>query len=307
MAVILHIETSTQVCSVGLSREGEWLAVREDRSKNYSHSALLTVFMEEVMKEAAVKAKEIDAVAVSRGPGSYTGLRIGVSAAKGFCYAMDIPLIAVDTLKALTISTMASVNSDPDNVADSPKGSEAPAGGESRITATGIPGKLKASGASAGNEFPRTAKGPGGKRKASGDSTRSIPEEDRDSGASSERKVLWCPMIDARRMEVYYALFTSGLEEVKPTAAEVITEESFKELLDHHQVIFCGDGAEKCRQVIDSPNAVFVPDSLPSVQGMLSLAEAHFKRGDFVDVAYFEPYYLKDFVAGKPKVKGLYS
>ena len=249
MAVILHIETSTRVCSVGLSREGEWLAVREDRSQNYSHSALLTVFMEEVMKEAAVKADEVDAVAVSRGPGSYTGLRIGVSAAKGFCYALDIPLIAVDTLKALTVSTMAFVNSNPDDAAGSPKALEAPTG----------------------------------------------------------PNVLYCPMIDARRMEVYYALFTPGLKEVKPTAAEVITEQTFRELLEHHQVIFFGDGAEKCRQVIDSPNAVFIPDSLPSVRGMLSLAEDQFNRKDFVDVAYFEPYYLKDFVAGKPKVKGLYS
>ncbi|MFP4064217.1 MAG: tRNA (adenosine(37)-N6)-threonylcarbamoyltransferase complex dimerization subunit type 1 TsaB [Bacteroidales bacterium] len=283
--MILHIETSTQVCSVGLSREGEWLAVREDRSKNYSHSALLTVFMEEVMKEAAVTADEVDAVAVSRGPGSYTGLRIGVSAAKGFCYAMDIPLIAVDTLKALAVSTMAFVNFNPDNAVDN----------------------LSASGAFARNEFPMTTKDPGGKRKASGDSTRSIPEEDRDPGVPPGRRVLWCPMIDARRMEVYYALLTSDLEEVKSTAAEVITEQSFKQLLEHQQVIFSGDGAEKCRQVIDSPNAVFVPDSLPSVGGMLSLAEDQFKRKDFVDVAYFEPRYLKDFVAGKPKVKGLYS
>ena len=260
MAVILHIETSTRVCSVGLSREGEWLAVREDRSQNYSHSALLTVFMEEVMKEAAVTADGIDAVAVSRGPGSYTGLRIGVSAAKGFCYALDIPLIAVDTMKALAAVTAASLPSGPASVSGKPK-----------VTAADIP----------------------------------VQPDEPNTGGSSD--ILYCPMIDARRMEVYYALFTPGLKEVKPTAAEVITEKTFREVLEHHQVIFCGDGAEKCRQVIDNPTAVFIPDSLPTVKGMLPLAEDQFNREDFVDVAYFEPYYLKDFVAGKPKVKGLYS
>ncbi len=246
MGVILYIETSTRVCSVGLSRDNNWLAIREDRSRDYSHSALLTVFMEEVLKEAGVEPTEVDAVAVSRGPGSYTGLRIGVSAAKGFCFALDIPMIAVDTLKALTANMV-----DPESSAtmDSPKNPALTDGSD----------------------------------------------------------VLYCPMIDARRMEVYYALFTPGLKEIKPTVAEVITADTFGELLENHRIVFCGDGAGKCRQVIDSPNALFFPDNLPSVKGMLQLAGEQFGRKDFVDLAYFEPYYLKDFVAGKPKVKGLYS
>ena len=268
--MILYIETSTQVCSAGLSHDGKWLALREDRSRDYSHSALLTVFMEEVLKEAAVNANEVDAVAVSRGPGSYTGLRIGVSAAKGFCYALDIPLIAVDTLKALTANLIGSDSSD--SAATPP---------DPGTTATDPGTTPSCSAATSGSQ--------------------------KDPALTDGPDILYCPMIDARRMEVYYALFSPGLKEVKPTAAEVITADTFGELLEKHRIVFFGDGAEKCRQLIDSPNALFFPDILPSVKGMLSLAEDQFRRRDFVDVAYFEPYYLKDFVAGKPKVKGLYS
>jgi len=279
--VILYIETSTQVCSAGLSHDGKWLALREDRSRDYSHSALLTVFMEEVLKEAGIEAGDVDAVAVSRGPGSYTGLRIGVSAAKGFCFGLDIPLIAVDTLKALTASL---IGPDPGTT---PSGSGATAQDPGTTT----------SGSGA------TAPDPGATPSGSVASSES-PKKPALTGGPD---VLYCPMIDARRMEVYYALFTPGLKEVRPTAAEVITADTFGELLEKQRIVFFGDGAEKCRQLIDSPNALFFPDILPSVRGMLQLAEEQYRRKDFVDVAYFEPYYLKDFVAGKPKVKGLYS
>lgn len=240
MPVILHIETTTKACSVGLSNNGKMIALREIVSQEYSHSSVLTVFMHEVMLAANVKAVEIDAIAVSKGPGSYTGLRIGVSAAKGLCYALDIPLIAVDTMKAMAATAVLKLVSS--KCCISPKAIEA----------------------------------------------------------------VFCPMIDARRMEVYYALFRYDLLQMQQTRAEVINENTFQKLLEDYKIFFFGDGAEKCRDIIKSPNALFMDDIWPSASGMVEEAERIFDLGAFVDLAYFEPFYLKDFVAGKPKVKGLY-
>ncbi len=240
MAVILLIETSTRVCSVGLAINGCVKAIREDHSEQYSHSSLLTVFMDEVISEAGLGRDDISAVAVSSGPGSYTGLRIGVSAAKGFCFALDVPLIAVDTMEALATHAL-DVISDRDET----------------ISPVAIEGLL-------------------------------------------------CPMIDARRMEVYHALLRADLSVFMPTSARVIDSDSFSEVLKAQKMFFFGDGAAKCKDVIQSPNAFFVEDIYPSVTGMVQSAFRKYQQKEFVDVAYYEPFYLKDFVAGKPKVKGLY-
>ncbi len=242
MAVILNLETSTRVCSAGIARQGQMVSLREDHSGSHSHASLLAVFIGEVIREAGLNPTDVEAVAISRGPGSYTGLRIGASAAKGFCYALDIPLIAVDTMKALTVHAM-------------------------HILSAGHPGLAIAPGTD----------------------------------------LLFCPMIDARRMEVYYAVFRSDLSVTENTRATVIGEDSFDKLLTSHTVVFFGDGASKCESVIDKPNALFAANIWPSALGMAGESFRMFKKREFADVAYFEPFYLKDFVAGTPRVKGLHS
>ncbi len=230
MASILNIETATRVCSVALAIDGTVKSIRESHVAN-SHSELITLFVDEVMNEAGIPFPQLDAVSVSKGPGSYTGLRIGVSTAKGFCYALDKPLIAINTLKAM---------------------------------AAGMAKLVK------GENF------------------------------------LLCPMIDARRMEVYAAVFNTELEEIKPTEAVIVDENSFSELLSANKIIFAGDGAPKCKEVLShQPNATFTDEFHPSTAYMTELSEQKFRQNDFEDIAYFEPYYLKDFVAGIPKVKGL--
>lgn len=189
--------------------------------------------MDEVIKEAGITLNDLDAVTVSEGPGSYTGLRIGVSAAKGFCYALDIPLIAMGTLISMT---------------------------------TGI------------INFPEFA----------------------------EEEFLFCPMLDARRMEVYCAIYNKKLETIKEITAEIIDVSSFSEMLAKNKIIFFGDGAEKCKELLQSnPNAFFMKDVYPSAKNMISLSLNKFSQKQFEDVVYFEPFYLKEFVAGKPNVKGL--
>ncbi len=241
MPVILHIETSTTVCSAGVSKDGELVAVREDNSGSYSHSSVLTGFVDEVIAGAGLKPADISAVAVSSGPGSYTGLRIGVSVAKGFCYALDTPLISVDTMLALADNALGLLNKEKQIIS--------PAAIETTL----------------------------------------------------------CPMIDARRMEVYHALFGYDLSNIEDTRASIIDENSFAGILESRKIVFFGDGAAKCKDVIKSRNAFFLDGVWPSVRGMVREAEKKFSKGDFVDVAYFEPFYLKDFVAGKPRVKGLYT
>jgi tRNA threonylcarbamoyladenosine biosynthesis protein TsaB len=233
---LLHIETATRVCSVALSIDGMIISKRESSEKNI-HSSIITLFINEILEEAGLEFSGLDAICVSKGPGSYTGLRIGVSTAKGLCYALDKPLIAVGTLQALAWGARRQI--------------------------------------------------------------RSI-------SAHLNEKILFCPMIDARRMEVYYALFDPDLKQVRDTRAEVIHADSFNEYFKDHEIWFTGDGAEKCREFFSGqPNARFTENPLPSAGYLAELAEQHFKAGHFDDTAYFEPFYLKDFIPGIPKVKGL--
>jgi tRNA threonylcarbamoyladenosine biosynthesis protein TsaB len=219
---ILQIETATTSCSVALARDGVVLGLKEIDQRNI-HAEVITVYIDELIKNACISYAAIDAVAVSSGPGSYTGLRIGVSTAKGLCFALDKPLIAVDTLAAM---------------------------------AKGV--------------------------------------------AHADAGLLLCPMIDARRMEVFTAMFDAQGNVKRPTAAEIIDENSFAGILSDHQVLFFGDGAEKCREALShSANARFLPGFVNSAEYLTVIAADKFVKGDFVDVAYFEPYYLKDFIAGK--------
>ncbi len=236
MGKILNIETATRVCSVALSDGGKVVALQETNTQN-SHAEQITVFSEEIIFKASIGFSDLDAIAVSKGPGSYTGLRIGVSTAKGFCYSLDKPLISVGTLKALT---------------------------------AGIVNKMKETG-------------------------------------EKVEELLFCPMIDARRMEVYSAIFDYQLQEVREIKAEVITENSFSNYFDAgKKIVFVGDGAAKCKNILGQiQEAVFPEEFLPSAAYMAPLAEEKFKNKDFENTAYFEPFYLKDFIPGIPRVKGL--
>ena len=224
MALILLIETATSVCSVALTRDGQLVSFRERNEPNI-HASQLTVYIEAVMKEARVKFKDLSAVAVSKGPGSYTGLRIGVSTAKGLCYALNIPLIAVDTLKAMASGF--------------------------RAGADGL--------------MPDTC---------------------------------LCPMIDARRMEVYMSVFTAQLESLEPVQARILDEQSFEA---YPQIILFGDGARKSEALYGGQAGIRIAEFDNSARYLAPLALEKFEQKDFEDVAYFEPFYLKDFVAGKPK------
>ncbi|WP_027137758.1 tRNA (adenosine(37)-N6)-threonylcarbamoyltransferase complex dimerization subunit type 1 TsaB [Gaetbulibacter saemankumensis] len=224
MALILSIETATTNCSVALSENGETILLKEDNSKNYSHAERLHVFIDEVLKEQNLTTSDLDAIAVSKGPGSYTGLRIGVSAAKGLCFASDKPLISVPTLEALAHQVLCN---------------------EGVIVA----------------------------------------------------------MLDARRMEVYSAIYDSKYNEIRTTEAQILDDTSFKSYLEQGKVYFIGNGVEKTKALIHHPNAVFVEDKMPSANEMGHLAYNKYKKSDTENVAYFEPYYLKDFIALKPKPK----
>ena len=228
---ILCIETATPVCSIALLKDGQVADIRETDRKN-SHAEVITLFIQELFGIYKLDVTDLAAVAVSMGPGSYTGLRIGVSSAKGLCYAGSKPLIAVSTLQSM---------------------------------ATGAIEKK----------------------------------------GKAEESALYCPMIDARRMEVYSALFDSSGKEIREIKAEVIDENSFADLLPDHPLYFFGDGADKCRTVITHPNARFLDDFRPSAAYMAPLVMEKFREKQFEDVAYFEPFYLKDFIAGIPRVKGL--
>ena len=236
MAVILNIETSTEVCSVALAKDGLLLFEKESR-EGLSHSELLTVFIQELFAENNFDIKNIDAVAVSKGPGSYTGLRIGVSVAKGLCYALDIPLISVGSLDAMS-------------------------------------------------DFV-------------------VKNRQNFVAESGEEVLLFCPMIDARRMEVYMALYNSCGETIQPVTAQIIDENSFTDEFWKHKILFFGNGAEKCKTQLTHPNALFGGPLKTSARFMLFLAEEKYNKMKFEDVAYFEPFYLKDFVATIPKNKVL--
>ena len=218
---ILNIETSTKACSVALHKNGELIVCREDVTANFSHSEKLLKFISELFSDEKLSLSDLDAIAVSMGPGSYTGLRIGVSTAKGLCYGLDIPLISISTLKAMSF---------------------------------GMALEIKAN--------------------------------------------LYCPMIDARRMEVYSAFFDINNTEVRKIQADIIDENSYKKELEK-KVVFFGDGSEKLIEKIKDKNAIFVSDIHPSAKNMGLLSYQKFTKSLFEDLAYFEPFYLKDFVAGR--------
>ncbi len=233
MANILLIETSSPVCSVGLSADGSVVAMRE-ASGNQSHSELVTIFIEEVLAEYGIAFSQLHAVAVSMGPGSYTGLRIGVSTAKGICYALDIPLIAIDTLSAMAEGMLHYIR---------------PQAGE---------------------------------------------------------KHFFCPMIDARRMEVYTAVFDETKTVLEPVHALILEHESLGVWFGAGQVWLAGDGAHKSKEIWPNhPKLHILEQTLPSAKWMAKMAHEQYKMQQFANLAYFEPFYLKDFVAGIPRVKGL--
>jgi tRNA threonylcarbamoyladenosine biosynthesis protein TsaB len=222
LVYILNIETATKNCSVSVSKDGKMVALQELNDGKYSHAEKLHEFIKNVMEKANIEFKDLKAVAVSKGPGSYTGLRIGVSAAKGICFSLDIPLIATSTLQALAISI---TNND------------------------GI-------------------------------------------------KI---PLLDARRMEVYSAVFSNKNMEIREVEAEIIDKTSFNEYLIEGKVYFLGDGASKCKEVITHENAIFLEDKFPSANEMAKLSFEKYKINNFENVAYFEPFYLKDFLVTIPK------
>lgn len=232
MPCILNIETATQVCSVTVAKDGQ-IIYNKENFEGPSHATLLGVFVDEAVKKLRADNIQLDAVAVSCGPGSYTGLRIGVSEAKGLCYGLNIPLIAVDTLK---------------------------------IMAKGVLDKQQVA-----------------------------------------KDTLLCPMIDARRMEVYDAIYNTNLDVVKPTSADIIDENSLSDFLNNHKILFFGNGADKCKDVLTGKNVTFVDDVHPLASDMISLSEQAFEQKAFVDAAYFEPFYLKEFVVTTPKNKVLGS
>jgi tRNA threonylcarbamoyladenosine biosynthesis protein TsaB len=235
MALILGIETATSICSVALVKDGKLLAIRESVGTR-EHSAELTGYIADVFTEAGLTYHQLDAVAVSMGPGSYTGLRIGVSSAKGLCYALDKPIIAIDTLKSLAWQALELCKKQGNNL----------------------------------------------------------------------ENILLCPLLDARRMEVYTAMFDQELQVVEPVNASIISEDSFNSFA-HKEIIYFGDGAAKCTHLFESKNNfTFFADISLTAKAICVLAENEFEKGNFADLAYCEPFYLKDFIAGKPRVKGLY-
>ena len=222
MALILCLETATKVCSVSLAENGKEVKTLSITSEKYSHAEKLNGLIIALFEATNFSLKNIDAIAVSQGPGSYTGLRIGTSSAKGFCYALDIPLIAINSLLALAHSKI----------------------GENTLV---------------------------------------------------------CPMFDARRMEVYSAIYSPEMDELEETKAVIIDEESYLPFLEKQKICFIGPGAAKCQETLTHKNAIFDLTKTVTAKGMISFAESKFKNNDFVDLAYFEPFYLKDFIAGTPK------
>jgi tRNA threonylcarbamoyladenosine biosynthesis protein TsaB len=217
---LLHLETSTKNCSVAISRNSELLCLCEEFDQNYGHSEKLHQFVNWALEGAEISIKDLDAVCVSKGPGSYTGLRIGVSAAKGFCFGLDIPIISLNSLEILAQTQI---------------------------------------------------------------------DKDFD---------LIIPMIDARRMEVYSAVFDGNGNQISEIEAKILDENSFREFAEK-KIAFIGDGVGKSKTILNLPKAEFIENTHPSAKNMINLAEGKFKKKEFEDVAYFEPFYLKEFIAGK--------
>lgn len=236
MAIILALDTSTQVCSLCISDDGKIIFNKESFIE-HSHASLLAVFIQEGLHFLKDNNKNVDAVAVSMGPGSYTGLRIGVSAAKGLCYALEIPLIAIPTLQIIAFHAKLLIEKN--------------------------------------NYF-------------------------------TDKEIFFIPMIDARRMEVYAAIYDGNFDVVSETQAIILDEDYFSNLPLSRNFVIAGNGAEKCKLLIQPyPNIKYLPDCFPLAQNMVSFSHERFNLKQFEDTAYFEPFYLKDFVAKAPVVKGL--
>ena len=246
MACILHIETSGNVCSVAVSEDGQCIFEQREQGERGAGAEHLGRMVDEALSFTDNHAIPFDAVAVSCGPGSYTGLRIGVSMAKGICYGRNLKLIAVPTLELMCVPVLL-------------------------------------------REMTSPAPSQGGENDSS-------PLE-----RLGEVSPLLCPMMDARRMEVYSALYDRGLKTVREVKADVVTAETYKEWLDERPIYFFGNGAQKCMEIINHPNAHLIEDIEPLAKWMQPLAEKRFLNEQFEDVAYFVPFYLKDFVAIKPK------
>lgn len=227
--LILNIETSTHICSIALSDGNECIFSKSDFN-GMNHAALLSLFIQEALDLLKEKNLKLDAVAVSSGPGSYTGLRIGVSTAKGLCYGLGIPLISVSTLEIMALIAM--------------------------------------------NQM-----------------------------AELDSNTLFCPMIDARRMEVYAALYDSELTEIRDIQADIIEEQSYKSILDKKIVYFFGNGMEKCKELLTHSNSRFLSDIHPLAINMINLSIQAYEGKIFEDIAYFEPFYLKEFQATTPRKK----
>jgi tRNA threonylcarbamoyladenosine biosynthesis protein TsaB len=233
MALILHIETATDVCSVALADENGLIDLFES-TEGRSHAAILTVFIEDMLKKNHMKVSDLGAIAVSMGPGSYTGLRIGVSVAKGLCYGANIPLLALPTLQSMAHGFLRQYHDKPE---------------------------------------------------------------------MNSANIRYCPMIDARRLEVYTALFDYQGEFTSDIKAEIIDSRSFEDLLTDHVIYFFGNGSDKCSGIITHPNARFISGLYPSARDLIVLSQKAYQKKEFKDVAYFEPFYLKDFVTTTPKNK----
>lgn len=228
MSMILSLETSAKVCSVAIHDQGKLLNTKEIHIEQ-SHASKLAVLIDEVLKESGINANQLAAVGVSAGPGSYTGLRIGTSTAKGLCFALDIPLISVESLALLAYQMV----------------------------------------------------------------------------TSSPSKAYLCPMIDARRMEVYCEVFDASLETISPIEAKVIDALSFADLLVDREIIFFGDGSDKCKEQITHPNAKFVSGIYPAASSLGEIVYKKLQSGQVEDIVNFEPHYLKEFMIKKPAVKAV--
>jgi tRNA threonylcarbamoyladenosine biosynthesis protein TsaB len=222
MALILNIETATTNCSVSIGKDGRMIALREENSDSYSHSENLHLFIKESLEAASISMGDLNAIAVSKGPGSYTGLRIGVSAAKGLCFALDLPLIGISTLKSMALQL-------------------------------------------------------------------------------NLRNSTIIPVLDARRMEVYSAVYNANNEQIRETRVEEVTSDSFIELAGQEPVYIIGSGAQKCKEISEHQNFVFDDSIVPSAKEMCSLSFREFKLNKFENTAYFEPDYLKDFIVQQKK------
>ena len=236
MALILSLETATSVCSAAIHDDGKLIAFSEYHVSQ-STASKLSVLIDQLFKLTKIEPSQLNAVAISAGPGSYTGLRIGVATAKGFCYALNIPLIAINTLELMAYSISPSVIS---------------------------PSPLE--------------RGPGG-----------------------EARTLLCPMLDARRMEVYTLLASADLKVLQSTEAKVIDESSYQSWLDENRILFFGNGSDKCKEIIQHENAIFISGIIPTAAKLGEMAFQKFKLNQFEDLSAYEPYYLKDFMIKKPK------